>query len=89
MTTVQTRLDPESLGIITLNSFLEEFFPNESTEDVTNTFQVFHYNGLARSHPDMKVSGNFHWNFPCRNIVTAHCNYTIVGEIFARQGNDS
>jgi hypothetical protein len=48
------KLDNESLGIILLNPFMDEFFPTEirSTPD---TFPLFHYNGLPRSCPNGKV----------------------------------
>lgn len=48
------KLDPENLGIILLNAFLEEFFPEEKSP-MPDTFIVYHYNGLARSCPEGKV----------------------------------
>ena len=49
------KLDPEQLGIITLNAFMEEFFPNHNSANVTQTFTLVHYNGLKRSCPNNKV----------------------------------
>ncbi|XP_063225112.1 ubiquitin carboxyl-terminal hydrolase MINDY-3 homolog [Bacillus rossius redtenbacheri] len=48
------KLDPESLGIILLSAFLDEFFPEEklSTPD---TFALLHYNGLPQSCPGGQV----------------------------------
>jgi hypothetical protein len=44
------KLDPEQLGVITFNSFVDEFFPSTSrTSDAIPSFTVFHYNGLQRS----------------------------------------
>ncbi|KAL5006775.1 hypothetical protein ScPMuIL_015581 [Solemya velum] len=52
---MKTKLDPENLGIVTLNSFLEEFYPGESTPEVPTQFILYHYNGLCRSSHDGKV----------------------------------
>lgn len=50
------KLDPEQLGVITLNGFLEEFFSTgKSDADDKQTFTVYHYNGLPQSCPDSKV----------------------------------
>ncbi|XP_030382622.1 ubiquitin carboxyl-terminal hydrolase MINDY-3 homolog [Scaptodrosophila lebanonensis] len=48
------RLDPENLGIILLNAFMDEFFPLErrSTPD---TFELMHYNGIPGSNENNKV----------------------------------
>ncbi|GLG98890.1 hypothetical protein R5R35_003833 [Gryllus longicercus] len=48
------KLDPENLGIILLNAFMDEFFPEEKTS-MPDTFVLYHYNGLRRSCPDGKV----------------------------------
>ena len=51
------KLDPEQLGVITFNSFAEEFFPEamiSSREHAVKSFTVYHYNGLQRS-PSNKV----------------------------------
>ena len=54
---MQDKLDPEQLGIITLNSFMEEFFPSHNSSDaVQHTFNIFHFNGLKCSCPNNKVS---------------------------------
>lgn len=49
------KLDPEGLGIILLNAFMDEFFPEEkrSTPDI---FDLWHYNGIVGSNADNKVS---------------------------------
>jgi len=52
---IKTRLDPETLGIILLNDFMEEFFPNEKYAR-PDTFSLFHYNGLPRSSSSRKVT---------------------------------
>ncbi|XP_017068383.1 ubiquitin carboxyl-terminal hydrolase MINDY-3 homolog [Drosophila eugracilis] len=51
---MQKRLDPENLGIILLNAFMDEFFPLErrSTPD---TFELMHYNGIPGSNENNKV----------------------------------
>ncbi|KAH8303455.1 hypothetical protein KR059_011445 [Drosophila kikkawai] len=51
---MQKRLDPENLGIILLNAFMDEFFPLErrSTPD---TFELRHYNGIPGSNENNKV----------------------------------
>ncbi|XP_030563045.1 ubiquitin carboxyl-terminal hydrolase MINDY-3 homolog [Drosophila novamexicana] len=51
---MQKRLDPENLGIILLNAFMDEFFPLErrSTPD---TFELLHYNGIPGSNDNNKV----------------------------------
>ncbi|XP_069110712.1 ubiquitin carboxyl-terminal hydrolase MINDY-3-like [Argopecten irradians] len=50
-----TKLDAESLGIITMHCFMEEFYPGESTTDTPRSFTLYHYNGLARSCIENKV----------------------------------
>ena len=52
---IQEKLDPEQLGIVTLSSFMSEFFPADVTEATVSSYEIFHYNGLPRSHPDNKV----------------------------------
>jgi len=42
------KLDPEGLGVILLNDFLEEFYQNDRYGG-PDTFTLFHYNGLQRS----------------------------------------
>ncbi|KAH8400405.1 hypothetical protein KR215_011363, partial [Drosophila sulfurigaster] len=51
---MQKRLDPENLGIILLNAFMDEFYPQErrSTPD---TFELMHYNGIPGSNDNNKV----------------------------------
>ena len=53
---MEEKLDPEKLGIITLNGFMEEFFPQNCTDPNTvTTFTLHHYNGLSRSNTENKV----------------------------------
>ncbi|XP_064613700.1 LOW QUALITY PROTEIN: ubiquitin carboxyl-terminal hydrolase MINDY-3-like [Liolophura sinensis] len=52
---MRTKLDPEHLGIITMNSFLEEFFPGQMVPETPRHFILFHYNGLRRSCFNNKV----------------------------------
>jgi len=47
---MKTKLDPDSLGIVLLPQFLEEFFPEESR--VPDSFTLYHYNGLSK--PDSR-----------------------------------
>lgn len=51
---MKKKLDSDSLGIILLSAFMDEFFPEE-TVSVPDTFTLFHYNGLPRSCPNNKV----------------------------------
>ncbi|EDO42424.1 predicted protein, partial [Nematostella vectensis] len=45
---MRSRLDPDSVGIILLPNFLDDFFPRESSSlGRTSPFTVFHYNGLG------------------------------------------
>lgn len=48
------KLDPESLGIILLNAFMDEFFPEEK-RSVPDTFDLMHYNGIPGSNEANKV----------------------------------
>lgn len=52
---MKKKLDSESLGIILLNAFMDEFFPKEesSTPDM---FTLVHYNGLPQSNVNGQVS---------------------------------
>lgn len=61
------KLDPEGLGIILLNAFMDEFFPEEK-RSTPDTFDLLHYNGIPRSNVEDKVSNctKFHL------IRTAH-----------------
>lgn len=49
------KLDPENLGIILMNAFLDEFFPEEK-RSTPDTFDLMHYNGIPGSNIDNKVS---------------------------------
>ena len=50
---MKRKLDPEGLGIILLNAFMDEFFPEKPL--TPDTFILYHYNGLARSCFENKV----------------------------------
>ena len=52
---VREKLDPEQLGIILLNNFMEEFFPEERDNYLPESFILYHYNGLKRSCVANKV----------------------------------
>lgn len=52
---MRKKLDPENLGIILLNEFMEEFFQREESS-TPDTFTLYHYNGLTRSNIDGKVN---------------------------------
>lgn len=49
------KLDSESLGIITMNCFMEEFYPGDIVQETPKTFEIYHYNGIPRSCLDSKV----------------------------------
>lgn len=49
------KLDPENLGIILLNSFMEEFF-SEDKRSIPDTFNILHYNGIQGSNNTNKVN---------------------------------
>uniref|UniRef100_A0A1I8P9S4 Ubiquitin carboxyl-terminal hydrolase MINDY n=1 Tax=Stomoxys calcitrans TaxID=35570 RepID=A0A1I8P9S4_STOCA len=51
---MQRRLDPEGLGIILLNAFMDEFFPLEK-RSTPDTFDLMHYNGIPGSNDGNKV----------------------------------
>ncbi|CAG0916953.1 unnamed protein product [Notodromas monacha] len=52
---MRQKLDEEGLGIILRSKFMEEFYPQSRRESKTNSFSLFHYNGLERSCQDSKV----------------------------------
>lgn len=54
---MRRKLDPESLGIILLNDFMNEFFPTEK-KSVPDTFDLLHYNGIPNSNCDNRVRYN-------------------------------
>lgn len=51
---MQRRLDPEGLGIILLNAFMDEFFPLEK-RSTPDTFDLMHYNGIPGSNDGNRV----------------------------------
>jgi ubiquitin carboxyl-terminal hydrolase MINDY-3/4 len=52
---IKKNLDNENLGIITRVAFLNEFYPEEELKSIPQKFNVYHYNGLARSNKDNDV----------------------------------
>lgn len=48
------KLDSEGLGIILLNAFMDEFFP-EDERSMPDTFDLMHYNGIPGSNDGHKV----------------------------------
>ncbi|XP_055371103.1 ubiquitin carboxyl-terminal hydrolase MINDY-3 homolog [Condylostylus longicornis] len=54
---MQKKLDPENLGIILLNAFMDEFFP-EDQRSMPDTFDLMHYNGIPGSNFGNKVKYN-------------------------------
>ena len=71
---MKTKLDSESLGIITMNCFMEEFFPGESSREMPPSFTFYHYNGLPRSNPQKKV---------CLTIIMTQMIYSHLNLIDA------
>ncbi|ODN03373.1 hypothetical protein Ocin01_03302 [Orchesella cincta] len=51
---MKKKLDPESLGIVLLEGFMDEFFPNEPLRG-PDTFTLYHYNGLCRPSSNTKI----------------------------------
>ncbi|XP_055684350.1 ubiquitin carboxyl-terminal hydrolase MINDY-3 homolog [Lutzomyia longipalpis] len=51
---MRSKLDPENLGIILLNGFMDEFFPQEK-RSMPDTFVLWHYNGIPGSNYGSKV----------------------------------
>lgn len=45
---MKSKLDSDSLGIILMPEFLEEFYPVSDVDRIPLTFTLFHYNGLSR-----------------------------------------
>jgi len=46
------KLDPEQLGVVTFDTFVDEFYPGlftASADNAVQPFTVYHYNGLKRS----------------------------------------
>ena len=52
---VKLQLDSENLGIITQAAFLNEFYPDSTLNVIPEKFQIYHYNGLARSNKNNEV----------------------------------
>lgn len=56
---MKNKLDPDDLGIVLLNNFLDEFFPNCEPHFPPKAFLIYHYNGLLQSSNSGKVCGEF------------------------------
>ena len=52
---MKNKLDPDDLGIVLLNNFLDEFFPNCEPHFPPKAFLIYHYNGLLQSSNSGKV----------------------------------
>lgn len=64
---MKRKLDPENLGIILLNAFMEEFFPKEDNP-MPDLFTLVHYNGLAQSNLNGQVKKKNLFIFLIKNI---------------------
>jgi len=51
---MKKRLDPETLGVILMHAFVDEFYPNDMYGR-PDTFTVYHYNGLPRPSSSRRV----------------------------------
>lgn len=71
MEIMKKKLDVESLGIILLAAFMEEFFPEEP-RTCPDTFVLYHYNGLTRSNPKDQVM------YHCGNAVLLECTVKCI-----------
>lgn len=65
---MKRKLDPENLGIILLNAFMDEFFQKEESS-TPDTFPLMHYNGLPRSNPDGKVKKKKLYNYKYFKLI--------------------
>lgn len=54
---MKQKLDPEKLGIILLNPFMDEFYPEER-RSVPDVFRLWHYNGIPGSNDGHQVKYN-------------------------------
>lgn len=80
---MKKKLDPEGLGIILMNDFMYEFYP-EDKKSVPDTFNLMHYNGIPNSNMDCKVSKN-NSEAPIVLLLIIFRSYFILGKIL--QGN--
>lgn len=71
---MRSRLDPENLGIILLNAFMSEFFPDEK-KSTPDTFVLQHYNGIPHSNH--------------ANVVQYHRGQAVLLESDVRMFNPS
>lgn len=51
---MKKKLDPEGLGIVLLDGFMDEFFPHDPIRG-PDTFTLYHYNGLSRPSSNTKI----------------------------------
>lgn len=51
---MRKKMDPENLGIILQNAFLEEFFEEEISK-CPDIFDLYHYNGIPNSNMHNQV----------------------------------
>lgn len=52
---MQKRLDPEGLGIILMNGFIDEFFGDARRPSAPDSFDMLHYNGIPGSNVQQQV----------------------------------
>lgn len=52
---MKKKLDPEGLGIVLMEGFMDEFFPNEPLRGGPDTFTLYHYNGLSLPSANTKI----------------------------------
>lgn len=70
---MRKKLDPDELGIILLSAFMDEFF-GEPEILPPDMFDMFHYNGLARSNHERKVM------YRMAHCVLLECNINCLLE---------
>lgn len=76
------KLDPECLGIILLNAFMDEFFPEEK-RSVPDTFDLLHYNGIPGSNSANKVSAHI---WALNKLLILILNH-FIGSVLSRRSN--
>lgn len=76
------KLDPECLGIILLNAFMDEFFPEEK-RSVPDTFDLLHYNGIPGSNSANKVNAHI---WALNKLLILILNH-FIGSVLSRRSN--
>ena len=71
-------MDKDKLDIILRSDFLSEFFPNSSKFNNGRPFDVYHYNGLARSDHPVRTRIPFLLFFPTAELFRLHSSLTIL-----------